>query len=221
MAENSLDIDDLIRELNGIQEFQDEALLREALAEPIPGEERLHQVEQVLETLKGLGLFGRDDKRDLHLLLTLGRTYFRVSHLEKAHKIYQAALDLAGRLDDKPKIAELLFGLGLVCKHWNRWDKALDYLDRSLRAWQKLGDADWQARVILSRGNISHQRGDYEAATRAYEESLAIANRLKFRGLSPVSPITWLFWPPSRGTSRKQSNGIRIVSVCIRMRATT
>ena len=173
------DIEDLIRNLTELQkEVKVEEVLEAALAEPMPTEERLRQIEHALETFRELGLFGRDDSRDLHLLLTLGRTYERLSHLEKAHEVYETALALAERLEAAEPRALLMCRIGRVLSRWDRWEEALDYLDRSRRAYRELDSEQGQARVAINRGIVLQERGDYEGATGAYEEARARAERI-------------------------------------------
>ncbi|MBI2950575.1 tetratricopeptide repeat protein, partial [bacterium] len=178
MAKRSSDVDALVKDIvSPRKDEQIESLLHAALAEPLPVEERLRQVERVLEALRGLGLFGKDDERDLHLLVTLGRTYHRFSHLEKAYETYEAALILAERLRDAKTRAELLRRMGRVLSRWNRWEEALDYLDRSWEIYLGLDDVQGQASVMSVRGIIFHEQGDYEAAQEAYETALGLAEQ--------------------------------------------
>ncbi len=175
MAEHN-NIDALI---SGLAEFQKgvrvEEVLEEALADPQPTQERLNQIEKALETFKDLGVLGGDDSRDLHLTVTLGRAYERLSHLEKAHETYTGALSLAERSGDTECRADMLSRIGRVLARWNRWDEAADFLNRSQAAFQELEDKKGQGRVALRRGVVFSRQGDYASATEAYEEGLALA----------------------------------------------
>ena len=62
MPKRSSDIDVLIQDLADFQkEMEVGELLKASVAEPLPTEERLRQIERVLETFKSLDRFGRDD----------------------------------------------------------------------------------------------------------------------------------------------------------------
>lgn len=149
-------------------------MLAHALSEPMPTEDRLRQIEQALETFKTMGLFGGEDLRDLHLLLTLGRTYERLSHLGKAFETYEKALVLADRHQDLKSRAELLSQMGRVLTRWQRWPDALSCFDRSLAVYIDLGDVLGQALVLVRRGTVFIEKGDYEAARSVYEEALTL-----------------------------------------------
>jgi len=169
-------LDALVRDLTDFQkEMEVGDLLKTDAVQPPPMEERLRQIEQALETLKGLSLSSKDDARDLQQLLNIGHTYERLSHLEKACETYEAALGMAERLGDTGTRATLLQRMGRVLSRWNRWAEALDHLDRSREVYRALGDAQGQARVLLSRGIALHEQGDYEAAATAYREALDLA----------------------------------------------
>jgi len=176
VLEHRSNLDALVRDLTDFQkEMEVGELLKADVAQPPPTEERLRQIEQTLETFKGLSLSGKDEPGDLRQLLNIGQTYERLSHLEKAYETYQAALGMAERLEDPATRATLLQRMGRVLSRWNRWAEALDHLDRSREVYRELGDGQGQARVMLSRGIVSHEQGDYEAAAAAYREALDLA----------------------------------------------
>ncbi|MBT3605535.1 MAG: tetratricopeptide repeat protein [Candidatus Latescibacteria bacterium] len=178
MADHT-DISALIGNLTELQkDLKVEDILAQALSEPMPTEERLRQVEQALETFKSLGLLGGEDARDLHLLLTLGRTYERLSHLEKAYETYETALKLAERHNDDASKAELLSQMGRVLTRWQRWDEAMSYLEQSSQVYEKLGDVLGQVQTIVRRGTVYSEQGNYEAAQEVYEQALRLGERI-------------------------------------------
>jgi tetratricopeptide (TPR) repeat protein len=179
---NHGNISALIDNLSELQkDLKVEDILTQALSEPMPTEERLRQIEQALETFKSLGLFNGQDKRDLHLLLTLGRTYERLSHLEKAFETYTAALSLAERHRDDASKAELLSQMGRVLTRWQRWEEAVAYLNRSALVYESLGDALGQALTIIRRGTVFVEQGKYEEARKVYEQALELGERTNDR----------------------------------------
>ena len=176
MLKHISNLDALVRDLTDFQkEMEVGELLKLDTAQPSPTAERLRQVDQALETLKGLSLSGKDDPGDLQQLVNIGQTYERLSHLEKAHETYGTALGMAERLGDARNRATLLNRMGRVLSRWNRWAEALDHLDRSGEVYRELGDRQGQAGVLLGRGIALHEQGDYEAATEAYREALDLA----------------------------------------------
>ncbi len=129
---NRGDLDALIQNLKDLKkEVKVEQVLEAALADPQPTEESLRQVEQALETFQGLGLFDGDDPRNLHLLLTLGQTYEKLSHYEKAFETRERALALAERHGEQDVQAELLSAMGSLLSRRQYWEEALDCLVRS------------------------------------------------------------------------------------------
>ena len=177
------DIDALVQDLTDFQKDMEVGeLLKADAAQPPLTEERLRQTEQALEMLKEFSLSGKDAPGDLQQLVNIGRTYERLSHLEKAYETYAAALGMAERLQDAHTRATLLNRMGRVLSRWNRWEEALDHLDRGREAYRELGDARGQARVLLGRGIALHEQGEYEAAALAYREALELAESANDRG---------------------------------------
>ena len=114
------DIDSLIKSLAEYRKgVKVEEVLEATLSEPVTTQERLRQIEQVLETIKELGLFGGSEPQDLHILVTLGRVYERLSHLQKAKETYEVALELAARLNDGDRLGLLHARLWLVLARTN------------------------------------------------------------------------------------------------------
>ena len=179
MAKRTPDIEALVQSLSELQkDVEVERLLGDAFAEPLSTEDKLRYAGQVLAIFRDLGLVGRDEPGELHILLALGRTFERLLHLEKAYETYQEAYALAERLDDGEARANLLCRMGRVLSRWSRWDEAMGHLDRSLEAYRALGSEGGQARVLLNRGIVYHERGSYDEATRTYEEALELAKRV-------------------------------------------
>ena len=179
-----LDISTLIDNLSDLQkDMKVQDILADALSEPLPTEERLRQIEQALETFKTLGLFGGEDLRDLHLLLTLGRTYERLSHLEKAFETYEKALILSDRHQDLKSRAELLSHMGRVLTRWQRWDEALKNLDSSRAIYEMLNDVRGQALVLLRRGTVFIEKGDYASAQDVYQAALSLGDQIGNKGI--------------------------------------
>lgn len=173
---NAPNLDILIRDLSSLhKDLQIEELFGKAATAPQPAARPFQDVEQALEGIKEFGLVGGDNPQKLHLLRTVGFVYERLLHLEKAHETFTAALELAERLEDASARAALLRRLGRVLSLRNRWEEALQYLDRSLEAYRGLGDEEGQARALVDRGIVFHEQGDYSAAAKAYEEAVALA----------------------------------------------
>lgn len=177
-------LDDLIQNLQDLnQEMKVDDVLKAALSEPQPTEDRLQQIEQALETFQRLGLFNGDDPRNLHILSTLGRTYERLNHYEKAFETYKQALALAQQHKEEDVRAELLSSIGSVLGKWQRWDEALDYLDQSQKAYGALGDVLGQAQTLRRRGAIFGRQGDYAGAQEAFETALEVGKKAEDQSL--------------------------------------
>ena len=133
------------------------------------------RIEEVLETFRNL--FGEESHESLHLILTLGRTYERLSHLQKARETYERGLSLAESRDDSTMVAMMLCRLGHIFSRLNLWDEALTHLDRSGQAFTELNDEGGLARVAINRGVVFFELGDFDRAAELYTEARELAQR--------------------------------------------
>lgn len=171
-------LDTLIRDLSNLhKDLQIEELFGKTAVAPQPVVRPFQEVEQALEAVRELGLSRGDDLGNLHLLRTVGSVYERFLHVEKAHQTFAEALALAEQLKDTRAQAATLRRLGRVLSLRNSWGEALQYLDRSLETYTELGDAEGQARALVDQGIVFHEQGDYQAAQKAYEEAVALAQQ--------------------------------------------
>ena len=173
MPKDSSHIHDLIQKLSMLErEVNVDSLLEAAATDPLSAGEMLRQTERVLEAFKAFGMFGQDDAQDLHLMVSLGRTYARFSHLAKARETFESALEMADRVGNAPVHATLLLELGKIALRQRRWDDALDLLGQSGARFQEQDDAQGQAMVALCRGVILQEQGDLDGAENAYNEAI-------------------------------------------------
>ena len=178
VARDSSHIQDLIRQLTELdRDKQVDAMLEGAFKEPTSAAEQLVLAERILEAFKRFGLLDQDSAQNVHLLLNLGRTYARVSHLGKARETYEAGLQMAERLEDEKTCATLLMRIGQVLVRQRQWDEGLDVLDRSMAAFEGLSDQGGQALVALNRGIILHEKGDLAGAEAAYTRTVELGER--------------------------------------------
>ncbi len=59
----------------------------------------------------------------------------------------------------------------------DRWGEALAAFDRGQKAFGALGDEQGEAGVVLNRGIVFHEQGDYEGAAESYEGAVELAQR--------------------------------------------
>ena len=165
-----------MQDLNNIEPEQSvDDILAGVLDQPMTAEQQLAQVERVLEALRRVGQLGRGDAAELDILVSVGKTYLKFSHLGRALETFESAMEIAESLADTSKRALLLRSIGLVYKASRRWDDALDYLQRSELMYRELDDDAGLASVILNRGSVNAERSRYPEAEAAYNEALELA----------------------------------------------
>ena len=110
--------------------------------------------------------------------LNLGRQLRRRGAMERALTVYQEALTLSHRFDDRHIQVDLFNGLGVVYRHLGALDQAMDYYRQSLAIAQQVGDLDGQAQALNNLGTIHQLQGRYPDANYCYQETLRIHEML-------------------------------------------
>lgn len=150
-------------------------LLAQALDRPMTAEQQLAQVERVLESLRRVGQVGRGDAAELGVLMSVGQTYLKFSHLGRALETFESAMQIAEAIGAVTERAMLLRNIGRVYRSSGRWEEALDYLRRSETAYRDANDSPGLAGVMLNIGSVEAERSRYTEAEAAYTEALDLA----------------------------------------------
>ncbi len=105
-----------------------------------------------------------------------------IANLKKAAEKYQ----LAGKIFEKAKFdkgtAAVDNNLGMVYAKLGEYSKAVDYCERALTIFRKLGDTENEFNTLTGLGNIYKGCRQYAKAVEHYEKALAIAT--KYNNLS-------------------------------------
>ncbi|MGH9899348.1 MAG: tetratricopeptide repeat protein, partial [Pyrinomonadaceae bacterium] len=92
-------------------------------------------------------------------LFSQGRRLYEQGNYPKALIIYQLALDMSNRFEDKRVIADSLRGIGTVHDSQGNYTLALEYYQRSLKLTEELGDKTGIARALNNIGLIHQSQG--------------------------------------------------------------
>ena len=119
--------------------------------------------------------------RDAHeerarTLLNIGEVSWRQGRYDDATSHLEGAIVEAG--SDEAVAAEALKQLGTVASHKGQPDRARDYFQRSLTAYDHVGDVLGQANVFNNLGVLERTRSDHDAALAAYTSALTIRERI-------------------------------------------
>jgi tetratricopeptide (TPR) repeat protein len=108
------------------------------------------------------------------VLLKLGQVLELVGRWEEAGTAYGQALDLAERSGESAEQAHSLAALAELDRKRGRYAAAVERLGRAKEIFAAIGDQDGTAQVLHFQGTVATHQGDFQAAQRLYEESLAI-----------------------------------------------
>ena len=94
-----------------------------------------------------------------------------------AHAWYSRGLRLAEAADDAVRAGRLQCQLGVVARHEGDLSAAGEFLREARERLESAGVADEMARVLNEQGRLDAQLGRHDAASAAYREALAWAQR--------------------------------------------
>jgi tetratricopeptide (TPR) repeat protein len=63
---------------------------------------------------------------------------------------------------------------------WGQYAKALEYFEKSLAIFRKIGDVEGEALTLKNIGDVYYSWGQYAKARENYEKSLAIFRKLGY-----------------------------------------
>jgi signal transduction histidine kinase len=90
-------------------------------------------------------------------------------------------LEIMGQenIDDKEKALDLMSNIGMTCVMTGEYDKAIDYLNRSIPLAQELNDRYVETRIITNIGNAYSLQGQYINALDYYLQTLRLSENYK------------------------------------------
>lgn len=97
-------------------------------------------------------------------LMNLTSIHMSRGQVERAEMVQTEAIELFRELDDRPKLQDVLHGLGMIHMGSGRLDSALIHLEEAYRANEALGSATETYALALTRNVIHIVRGEYERA---------------------------------------------------------
>lgn len=113
-----------------------------------------------------------------NLQVTMGVCHHRLGRLGKAEEFYNDSLATYRRIGDKLGMAILYNNLALLLKNACRWDRALDYQQKSIRMADAHGATHLLARLCLNEGIILRKSERHGEARASFEKCLRLARSL-------------------------------------------
>ena len=112
----------------------------------------------------------------------LGNLYCARGDTEQGQAYYRKTLDLARKLGDEWRIAELQLNLGIEADIAGQLKEAVDIYQQVLAQAEKLGSLAQRVRTYTLLGIVSIKLGEYGEAERNLKEGIDLARRAGLRG---------------------------------------
>ncbi len=109
-------------------------------------------------------------------LNNLGLLDREMGHNDRALGLYQQALAIHKRLDQKPYQVAILNNMGLVYQERGEYAQALKSYEQALGIYRDIKSDSSQGRIFNNLGSLYQQLGDYTQALKSYQQSLQLAN---------------------------------------------
>jgi CHAT domain-containing protein/lipopolysaccharide biosynthesis regulator YciM len=116
-------------------------------------------------------------------LLAQGRQSLRRASYDRAKEIYELAVEIAQRCDDRNTTAGALRGIGDVHRFQGNYTSALEHFQKSLKISEDLGNKDGIARTLIYIGIVDHAQGNYAVALEHSRKGLKIFEELGDKAL--------------------------------------
>ncbi len=101
--------------------------------------------------------------------------FWREGFWSDVRRVLEESLDF---FKDEEMIAALCFNLGTIVYKLGEWDKALEYYEKDLKIFEKLGDVQGMAQTYGNLGLVYDSKGEWDKALEYYEKSLKIKEKL-------------------------------------------
>ncbi len=167
-------------ELQGA-DLADEAALRIRLGSTL---DYLGQRDEAqAELQRGLMLLAPEPGRlRLDALMNLGNSYCQQGKSKEGINHYQQALEMARSLDDRWRMAGILYNLGMELDLAGRFEDALQHYQQALELAEQLGNLQQQIWVLAGQGRTRVKMGDLAAAEGQFTRSIALARSKGWQG---------------------------------------
>jgi tetratricopeptide (TPR) repeat protein len=122
-----------------------------------------------------------------HLFGNIGHIYFGIEKQETAQEYFEEALQISEELGDRGQqgVANMLDALAGVHVHQNKFDEAIEKLERALAIHYEIGHFKGVANALTNLGITYHKAGQHANALTYFNKSLAYSEKTNLLALKP------------------------------------
>jgi tetratricopeptide (TPR) repeat protein len=112
-------------------------------------------------------------------MTNIGYSEFRRGNIEAAMRYHSEAREIAERLNFRGSLAYIYFNLGIMLSEQKKYPEALEYLFRSLKNYEDLGQKYGTVQLLNAIGRLYMQTGKNDAALKYLNRAVALAQQIK------------------------------------------
>jgi len=139
-----------------------------------------NEIQNLINTLSSnqeLFLQNVDSAAKLNFIHELAEAHYESGDIFKAFDVYSSALNIAEKLNNTEKQAEIFYVMGLYYQQLSQTEKAQDFFNKSITAAEKANLSDLEHQAAFELGKIYAELGDREAAKKNFTNVLRHAQR--------------------------------------------
>ena len=114
----------------------------------------------------------------VEVMLKLGQVFGLVGKWDEARGLYQQGLEMGKELGDRHLQARCQIEMGELLRKRGAYQDSASWLEAARQGFETVADLAGLGQVLHCTGTLSAQQGDYPAARKFYEDSLAIRRQL-------------------------------------------
>jgi|GEM_PF-2964466 len=153
------------------------------VAQKVGNQIRKLKIQLELETLKGKEGDSTMARRFADIYVSLGNACLITGDIEEGDKAYRNAIRYAKKADYPLKEAEANIGIGLIFERDDKWDEAIEYLNKGLSISVKVDYPVGIADASRWLGHLEWHRSNYDRALEWLEKGHSNAERTGDEGL--------------------------------------
>jgi tetratricopeptide (TPR) repeat protein len=128
-------------------------------------------IEAASKTIEGTD----DEMLQAEVWAALGVVHGELGDYEKALESYLKTVEVWNKLDNRAGQAAVLNNIGMAYDGMEKFDQALEYVERAYSLTVLLADERRQATCFVSKGRIFKHKGDEEEAFRSFMQGIYLA----------------------------------------------
>jgi tetratricopeptide (TPR) repeat protein len=135
-----------------------------------------------LDTIEAIG----DIKQNGYGLSNMGYCCAKLENITDAEKYIERADQIYEKTKNENILFQILRTKGIINQHYQNWDRAIEYMEKSMKLIEKLNAPFYQSKLLLDFGSLYEAKCDIANANKCYKHAEALCQDM---GLTIPGPM--------------------------------